>query len=58
MLKISLIDELAEVRAEIARLRKREEKLTALADSRPLIPVFRRAGWPIRRDPAHELAHG
>ena len=48
---LSLADELADIRAEIARLQQRENRLQALADDLPVIPVFRR-GWPILRKPA------
>jgi hypothetical protein len=46
--RLTLADELVEIRAEIARLKRREISLQALADDRPQIPVFRR-GWPILR---------
>ena len=49
--RLTLAEELAEIRAEIARLQKREGRLQALADDMPAIPVFRR-GWPILRKPA------
>lgn len=49
--RLSLADELADIRAEIARLQQRENRLQALADDMPVIPVFRR-GWPILRKPA------
>ena len=48
---LSLADELADIRAEIAQLQQRENRLQALADDMPVIPVFRR-GWPILRKPA------
>jgi hypothetical protein len=48
---LSLADELADIRAEIARLQQRENRLQALADDLPVIPVFRR-GWPILRKAA------
>ncbi len=47
--RLSLTDELAEIRAEITRLQQRESRLKALADDMPVIPVFRR-GWPILRN--------
>ncbi|MCU0902918.1 MAG: hypothetical protein MUE83_03470 [Tabrizicola sp.] len=49
--RLTLADELVEIRAEIARLKRREASLQALADDLPAIPVFRR-GWPILRKPA------
>ena len=49
--RLSLADELADIRAEIARLQRRETRLQALADDMPPIPVFRR-GWPMLRKPA------
>jgi hypothetical protein len=48
---LSLADELADIRAEIARLQQRETRLQRLADDMPAIPVFRR-GWPMIRKPA------
>ena len=49
--RLSLADELSDIRAEIARLQQRESRLQALADDMPPIPVFR-SGWPILRKPA------
>ena len=49
--RLSLADELSDIRAEIARLQQRESRLQALADDMPPIPVFRR-GWPMARKPA------
>lgn len=49
--RLTLADELADIRAEIARLQQRETRLKALADDMPVIPVFRR-GWPMMRKPA------
>lgn len=49
--RLSLAEELADIRAEISRLQQRENRLKALADDLPPIPVFRR-GWPILRKPA------
>lgn len=49
--RLSLADELADIRAEITRLQQRETRLQALADDMPVIPVFRR-GWPMLRKPA------
>ena len=47
--RLTLADELVEIRAEIMRLKRREASLQALADDLPPIPVFRRGGWPILR---------
>ena len=47
--RLSLANELTEIRAEIARLRQRESALMSMEHSFPVIPVFRR-GWPIQRD--------
>jgi len=47
---MSTADELAEIRAEIERLRKREAVLLARAVSAPPPPP--RSGWPIRREGA------
>ncbi len=49
--RLTLADELVEIRAEITRLKRREASLQALSDDLPVIPVFRR-GWPILRKPA------
>jgi hypothetical protein len=49
--RLTLADELVEIRAEIERLKRREASLQRLADDLPVIPVFRR-GWPILRKPA------
>jgi len=49
--RLTLADELADIRAEIARLQQRESRLQALAEDLPSIPVFRR-GWPMIRKPA------
>jgi hypothetical protein len=46
--RLTLADELADIRAEIARLQQRESRLQALAEDLPPIPVFRR-GWPLLR---------
>jgi transcriptional regulator with AAA-type ATPase domain len=51
MTRLSLSDELADLRVEIARLRQREATLVSMAQNFPAIPVFRR-GWPMRRDGA------
>jgi hypothetical protein len=47
--RLTLADELVEIRAEISRLQRREASLQRLADDLPPIPVFRRGGWPILR---------
>lgn len=49
--RLTLAEELADIRAEIARLQQRESRLQALAEDLPVIPVFRR-GWPILRKQA------
>jgi hypothetical protein len=46
--RLTLADELADIRAEITRLQQRETRLQALANDMPVIPVFRR-GWPVLR---------
>lgn len=48
--RLTLAEELVEIRAEIDRLKRREASLQALATDLPPIPVFRR-GWPILRKP-------
>jgi hypothetical protein len=50
--RLTLADELVEIRAEIERLKRREASLQRLSDDMPPIPVFRR-GWPILRKPAN-----
>jgi hypothetical protein len=40
--QLALADELAAIRAEIARLRSRETALASIAHSFPKVPVFRR----------------
>lgn len=54
--KLALADELAEIRAEIARLERREAALASIEHRFPAVPVFRR-GWPVnitaRSEPAH-----
>jgi hypothetical protein len=49
--RLTLADELVEIRADIERLKRREASLQRLSDDMPPIPVFRR-GWPILRKPA------
>jgi hypothetical protein len=46
--RLSLAEELAEIRAEIARLQHREEVLASIEHRFPVVPVFRR-GWPVQR---------
>jgi hypothetical protein len=46
--RLTLADELAEIRAEIARLKRRESALASIEHHFPVVPVFRR-GWPINR---------
>jgi hypothetical protein len=50
--RLTLADELVEIRAEIERLKRREASLQRLSDDMPPIPVFRR-GWPILRKPTN-----
>lgn len=49
--RLTLAEELDDIRAEIDRLKRREATLQRLADDLPSIPVFRR-GWPILRKSA------
>ena len=44
--KLALADELAAIRAEIARLRSRENALASLEHNFPKVPVFRRSPLP------------
>lgn len=44
--RLELADELAEIRAEIARLKRRERALASIEHAFPVVPVFRR-GWPL-----------
>lgn len=44
---LALADELAAIRAEIARLRSRESALASIEHNFPKVPVFRRS--PIQR---------
>ncbi|MCU0828398.1 MAG: hypothetical protein MUE52_13555 [Tabrizicola sp.] len=46
--RLALADELAEIRAEIARLKARETALASIEYRFPTVPVFRR-GWPMQR---------
>jgi hypothetical protein len=46
--RLPLAEELADIRAEIARLRRRERALASIEHSFPVVPVFR-PGWPIQR---------
>jgi hypothetical protein len=41
--QLALADELAAIRAEIARLRSRENALASIAHNFPKVPVFRRS---------------
>jgi hypothetical protein len=43
--KLALAKELADIRAEIARLKQRESALASIEHAFPAVPVFRR-GWP------------
>lgn len=54
--KLALADELAEIRAEIARLKRRESALASIEHDFPKVPVFRR-GWPIQRSAPSAVAH-
>jgi hypothetical protein len=47
--RLTLADELAEIRAEIARLKHRETALASIEHRFPVVPVFRR-GWPLQRE--------
>lgn len=46
--RLALANELADIRAEIARLKQRERALASIEHDFPVVPVFRR-GWPIQR---------
>jgi hypothetical protein len=50
-------DELAEIRAEMARLKAREVVVCALLLTQQTLPS-QRPGWPIQRDVQHISAHG
>lgn len=54
--KLALAAELATIRAEIARLKQREQALASIEHAFPVVPVFRRA-WPVRRGAQDVLAH-
>ena len=55
---LALADELAAIRAEIARLRSRETALAALEHNFPKVPVFRRSPAPRGNgSPALTAAH-
>jgi hypothetical protein len=41
--RLTLADELAEIRAEIARLKQRETALASIEHAFPVVPVFRRS---------------
>ena len=49
--KLALADELAAIRAEIARLRSRENALASIEHNFPKVPVF-------RRSPASQVSAG
>lgn len=56
--RLSLAEELTEIRAEIARLKRRETTLVSIEHRFPVVPVFRR-GWPgqrVDRAPAQDLS--
>jgi hypothetical protein len=44
--QLALADELAAIRAEIARLKSRESALTSIEHNFPKVPVFRRSSAP------------
>jgi hypothetical protein len=44
--QLALADELAAIRAEIARLKSRESALASIAHNFPKVPVFRRSTAP------------
>jgi hypothetical protein len=44
--QLALADELAAIRAEIARLKSRESALASIAHNFPKVPVFRRSPIP------------
>jgi hypothetical protein len=46
--RLTLSEEIAEIRVEILRLKRREAALQNLADAMPPISVFR-PGWPMAR---------
>jgi hypothetical protein len=52
--RLALADELAAIRAEIARLKRREQALASIEHAFPVVPVFRR-GWPVQ--PQTPAAH-
>lgn len=54
--RLSLADELADIRAEIARLKQRESALASIEHNFPQVPVFRR-GWPMQRQTEGPFAH-
>ncbi|MBA3908961.1 MAG: hypothetical protein C0524_03540 [Rhodobacter sp.] len=54
--RLALADELAEIRAEIARLKQRETALASIEHDFPVIPVFRRS-WPMQRQDQSTLVH-
>ena len=54
--KLSLAEELADIRAEIARLEQREAALASIEHAFPSVPVFRR-GWPMQRVALGHPAH-
>ncbi|MFN7223860.1 MAG: hypothetical protein ACK4MS_07575 [Paracoccaceae bacterium] len=50
MLKLNLEDELADIRAQLDRLKRREAMLQdALRQAAAVPPQGQRPGWPIRR---------
>lgn len=53
--RLSLADELAQIRAEIDRLKRRETTLVSIEHRFPVIPVFRR-GWPVLGGPLQGAA--
>lgn len=53
---LTLAEELAQIRAEIDRLKRRETTLASMEHNFPRVPVFRR-GWPMQRRALGETAH-
>jgi hypothetical protein len=56
MYTLSPADELADIRAEMARLKMREAVVCAMLLTQQAFPA-QRPGWPIQRDVQHISAH-